>query len=219
MQRSRTRSRRRKEVQFQVATKSGEPAKTDSDPGVHQVLATTQERVAGILEATDRAAAEIVDAANAEAERVVAEAHAQATEAVNAKMDRISSLIEGVLAQAGTVDTELDQLRSLVRESTEALATELGIDAAAEPAEEARAAAPALEAAEQELAATVASVEEQVAELDETDDRAEAVKLLAIQMIATGHSAERASERLKSEFHVEDPAAVLASIGAPVNEE
>ena len=197
-----------------MATKNGaEPAKGDGEPGVHQVLATTQQRVAEILEATDRAAAEILEAANAEAERVVAEAHAQATEAVNAKMERVTSLIEDVLAKAGTVDSEFEQLRGLVGKSTDALAKELGIE---EPAEARPAPSRSFESVEQELAETVASVEEQVADLNAADDRAEAVKLLAIQMIATGHSAERASERLKSEFHVEDPAAVLEAIGAPL---
>jgi len=185
----------------------------DAEHGVHQVLATTQKRVAEILEATDRAAAEIVEAAKAEAASVVAEAHAQATEAVNAKMERVSTLIENVLAKAGTLDAEFEQLRGLVRESSDALAADLGIEKPAAPSEESR---KSFEAAEKELAATIDSVQEQVAELDSTDDRSEAVKLLAIQMIATGHSAERASERLKSEFHVEDPDAVLASIGAPV---
>ena len=197
-----------------MATKDGEPDAGNRETGVHRVLSTTQERVADILQATDRAASEIIDAANAEAERVVAEAHAQATEAVNAKMDRVTSLIEDVLAKAGTLDNEFEQLRGLVHESTTALAQELGI----EPAEPRAAETPSFEAVERELAETVASVEEKVADLDEADDRAEAVKLLAIQMIATGHSAERASERLKSEFHVEDPAAVLESIGAPLEE-
>jgi hypothetical protein len=199
-----------------VATKNGAEPSSGGEQGVHQVLATTQERVAEILEATDRAAAEILDAANVEAERVVAEAHAQATEAVNAKMERVSSLIEDVMAKAGTVDNEFEQLRGLVRDSTEALAKELGIEQPSEPAPEER--PRSFEAVEQELAETVESVEEQVAQLDSSDDRAEAVKLLAIQMIATGHSAKRASERLKSEFQVEDPASVLASIGAPVEE-
>ena len=199
-----------------MATKNGgEPGKGDGEPGVHQVLATTQERVAEILEATDRAAAEIVDAANAEAERVVAQAHAQATEAVNAKMERVSKLIEDVLAKAGTLDGQFEQLRGLVQESTAALAQDLGIDQPAQPEVESK----SFEAVEQELAETVQSVEEQVAQLDESDDRTEAVKLLAIQMIATGHSAERASERLRSEFQVENPDAVLESIGAPVTQE
>ena len=198
-----------------MADKNGaEPGKADAEHGVHQVLATTQKRVAEILEATDRAAAEIVEAARAEAAGVVAEAHAQATDAVNAKMGRVSTLIENVLAKAGTLDAEFEQLRGLVRESSDALAADLGIERPAAPSEETS--RKSFEAAEQELAATIDSVQEQVAELDSSDDRTEAVKLLAIQMIATGHSAERASERLKSEFHVEDPDAVLASIGAPV---
>jgi ABC-type transporter Mla subunit MlaD len=195
-----------------VNEKNGAAAKQGSEAGVHQILTTTKERVAEILETTDRAAAEIVDAANAEAERVVAEAHAKATEAVNAKMERVSTLIEDVMAKAGTLGGEFEQLHELVRASTDALADELGV---AKPAPRP---ARTLEEVEQELAATVASVEEQVGELDNSDDRAEAVKLLAIQMIATGHSAERASERLKSEFHVADPAAVLAEIGAPLSE-
>jgi malate/lactate dehydrogenase len=199
-------------------------SKGEGDAGFHQVLATTQERVAEILESTDRAAAEIVEAAKAEAERVVAEAHAQATEAVNAKMERISSLVEDVLARAGTLDSEFEQLRGLVRQSAEELAKELGIDRVESPQggapserEDAQAPGKAFERAEAELAEMIESVEAQVARLDDADDRAEAVKLLAIQMIATGHSAERASERLKTEFNVEDPEAVLASIGAPVN--
>jgi hypothetical protein len=200
-----------------VADKNGaEPGKADAEHGVHQVLATTQARVAEILEATDRAATEIVEAAKAEAASVVAEAHAQATEAVNAKMERVSTLIENVLAKAGTLDGEFEQLRGLVRESSDALAADLGLEKPSPPPEQPS--RKSFEAAEKELAATIDSVQEQVAELDSTDDRAEAVKLLAIQMIATGHSAERASERLKAEFQVEDPEAVLASIGAPVSQ-
>jgi hypothetical protein len=118
------------------------------------------------------------------------------------------------MAKAGTVEDDFEQLRGLVRQSTESLAAELGIQPPARPA-----ASPKLEETERELAQTMAAVEERVAELDNSDDRADAVKLLAIQMIATGHSAARASERLRTEFHVEDPAAVLAEIGAPVEED
>ena len=176
-----------------------------NEPEVRQILATTRDRVAEILETTDRAVAEILETANAEAEKVVAEAHEQATRAVNAKMERISGLIEGVLAKAGTLDSEFGQMRELVQQTADSLAEDLGlVEAATEaskPADRDVAAAPA--------APTDGKV---------PDDRAEAVKLLAIQMIATGHSVERASERLRSEFNVEDPAAVLAEIGAPVDQ-
>ena len=178
-------------------------ANADGEPEVRQILATTRDRVAEILETTDRAVAEILETANAEAEKVVAEAHEQATRAVNAKMERISSLIEGVLAKAGTLDSEFEQMRGLVDKTVDSLADDLGI--LKSPAPQPAPAAPAAE--------HVSGADGQG-----DDDRAEAIKLLAIQMIATGHSAKRASERLKSEFQVEDPASVLASIGAPIEE-
>jgi hypothetical protein len=194
------------EVHTSVNKKNGaERADSQGEPEVRQILATTRDRVGEILETTDRAVAEILDTANAEAEKVVAEAHEQATRAVNAKMERISSLIEGVLAKAGTLDSEFEQMKDLVAQTADSLADDLGIlkgEQAPSDAEQATAAA-----------ATEAAADGQGA-----DDRAEAVKLLAIQMIATGHSAERASERLRSEFNVEDPAAVLAEIGAPLDE-
>jgi cell division septum initiation protein DivIVA len=185
-----------------VDKKNGaEQDSSQGEPEVRQILATTRDRVGEILETTDRAVAEILETANAEAEKVVAEAHEQATRAVNAKMERISSLIEGVLAKAGTLDSEFEQMKGLVAQTADSLAEDLGILKAQTPAE-----AEPKQAASSEPAGQV------------DDDRAEAVKLLAIQMIATGHSAERASERLRTEFHVEDPAAVLAEIGAPLDQ-
>jgi serine phosphatase RsbU (regulator of sigma subunit) len=188
-----------------VNEKNGERANPDGEPEVRQILATTRDRVAEILETTDRAVAEILETANTEAEKVVAEAHEQATRAVNAKMERISNLIEGVLAKAGTLDSEFEQMRELVDNTVDSLADDLGI---LKPAS-----APADAVAAQAEPARAPSADGQG-----TDDRAEAIKLLAIQMIATGHSVERASERLRAEFNVDDPAAVLAEIGAPVDQ-
>jgi hypothetical protein len=173
----------------------GEPAPIENAPEVRQILATTRDRVAEILEATDHAVAEILETANSEAEKVVAEAHEQATRAVNAKMERISRLIEGVLAKAGTLDSEFEQMRGLIDQTAAALAADLGVPQAPPSADS----SPA-------------------ADGDSDIDRAEAIKLLAMQMIATGHSAQRARERLRSEFQVEDPDAVLAEIGAPLDD-
>jgi hypothetical protein len=173
----------------------GEPAPIENAPEVRQILATTRDRVAEILETTDRAVAEILETANSEAEKVVAEAHEQATRAVNAKMERISSLIEGVLAKAGTLDSEFEQMRGLIDQTAAALAADLGVSPPPQSSTDAKPAAQG----------------------DPDVERAEAIKLLAMQMLATGHSAQRARERLRSEFHVEDPDAVLAEIGAPLD--
>jgi hypothetical protein len=172
----------------------GGPVSAENEPEVRQILATTRDRVAEILETTDRAVAEILETANSEAEKVVAEAHEQATRAVNAKMERISSLIEGVLAKAGTLDSEFEQMRGLIDQTAAALAADLGVP---QPPQSGNAKPPQ--------------------HSDPDAERAEAIKLLAMQMIATGHSAEHARERLRSEFQVEDPDAVLAEIGAPLD--
>lgn len=184
----------------------GVPAQPEGEPEVHSILATTKERVAEILAATDRAASEIVDAANSEAEKVVADAHKQATEVVNAKIERLSGLIENVLAKAGTLDSEFEQLRGLIEQSNDSLADELGVQAHERP----------LGAADSSAVETAPTPQGRPGGGD--DERAEAVKLLAIQMLATGHSSERARERLRTEFQVEDPEAVLAEIGAAPSE-
>ena len=189
---------------------NGGDAEPEAPPEVHSILDTTKDRVAEILAATDRAATGIVEAAKAEAQEVVAEAHRQATEVVDSRMQRISTLIERLLAKAGTLDSEFEQLRDLVRQSNDALAEELGLSPQRQPAQ------PASEPEPAPVATQPAAVGQPTAAA--TDVRAEAVKLLAIQMIATGHSVERASERLKSEFQVKDPAAVLAEIGAPLDQ-
>ncbi len=173
---------------------------------VKGVLSTTEERVSEILAATERAAAAIVEAANAEAEQIVRATHARAENLAQSRVERIDSVAEAVLAKASALEGEIDGLRDLIYKSIERLAEELRIEVrTTEPATPPVAEEPQPSANGSRLSDDMRASAKR--------DRSAAVRLLATQMIAAGHTRDEAERRLREEFGVKDPAAALDSIG------
>lgn len=157
---------------------------------VNEVLKTTKDRVAELLAVTERATGDIMDSANAEAERLVRETHSRAERLAEERMDRISKLTEDVMAKASTLDREVEQLRSLMRQSVQTLADELGVDAAP-------------------TRPTPVFSSDAVVGSQINGEHSQAVRVLASQLLAAGNSPEEVEDRLREEFGIEDPEALL----------
>lgn len=158
--------------------------------GVNAVLKTTQERVVELLEVTERATGDILDSANSEAERLVRETHSRAERLAEERMDRIATLTEDVMAKASSLDREVDQLRSLMRESVKTLAGDLGI-------------------ASRSTQATPVFSNDVVVGSQISGEHSQAVRVLASQLLAAGNSADEVEDRLREEFGIDDPRALI----------
>jgi hypothetical protein len=193
---------------------------------IRGLMQTIRDRVSEVLVATERAATDVVKAANADADRIVRDTHANAKKLADARIEKIGSLIDSVADKASTLDGEIDGLRELVEKSIEALGKDLGVEA-----ETAKTALPDVsspngsadasptsgsdadpEVETEEPSGSVATEEAKPREKGGRD-RSEAVRVLAAQMLAAGHSPEEAERRLTEEFGVEDPSFALSSAG------
>ena len=174
---------------------------------VKGVLSTTEERVSEILAATERAAAAIVEAANAEAEQIV---RARRTPGRRTWLSRGSSgstrWPRRCWRRRARSKVRSNGLRDLIYKSIERLAEELRIEVrTTEPATPPVAEEPRPSANGSRLSDDMRASAKR--------DRSAAVRLLATQMIAAGHTRDEAERRLREEFGVKDPAAALDSIG------
>ena len=194
-----------------VSSDEGDAAGDD----IRGLMRTTRKRVSEVLLATEQAATDVVEAANADAERIVRDTHESAKKLADERMAKVNTVVDQVAKKVKTLDSEVDGLRRLIDKSMDGLAKDLGLEADAVKAQ-----APSVEQPTARERTDTADSEDDGGDDDDDDrpgggdrDRSEAVKVLAAQLIASGHTPEEAEQRLIDEFGVEDPSHALEATG------
>lgn len=115
------------------ARATGAPPPALDTQGLTPMLESTSGRVQEVLRATDQAAEEILRGAQADAERYVREAKERAERLTHERMDRIAALTEDLMAQAGTIHRQAQDLRIALSETLTKLSDELGLERPLDP--------------------------------------------------------------------------------------
>ena len=166
---------------------------------------------------THESAKKLADERRAKVNTVVDQVAKEAT-TLESEIDGLRKLIDrsmdGLAKDlATTLESEIDGLRKLIDRSMDGLAKDLGIEA-----ESVKAQAPKAEQPAARERADAADSDDDGGDEDDDDrpggdrDRSEAVKVLAAQLIASGHTPEEAEQRLIDEFGV-DPSHALEATG------
>jgi len=163
-------------------------------------VASAAERIGAIVEAAERAAESVIDDAEAQARRYLEETRAEADREAAERRGSQAELIASLLAEAEALREQAGQMVESLRRAED----ELGGKPRSESGPERRA-----ESARASHLAAVANPGE------ERGGGLAGARLLATQMAVSGSSREEISQRLKSGFEIEDPAAILDAILGP----
>jgi vacuolar-type H+-ATPase subunit H len=176
------------------------------------LVASTAERLAGIVEAAERAASKVIDDAEAQARQRLDEAEAEADRLVSERLASLAELTDSLVAQSEGIRSESERLLASLEEVKELIRGG------------GNRRAPGVEGERpwrgSHLVA-VAPVEEE-SPLEPEPERFEpergtsaGARLLATQMAVSGSSREEIEIRLRSGFEIEDTDSILDAILGP----
>ena len=174
-------------------------------------VASTAERLAGIVEAAEQAASKVIDDAEEQARRRLRDAEAEADSLVSERLASLADLTDSLIAQSAAIRRQAEQLLASL-EDAKGLIAEGGTAASPAPtAGEGSWRGPHLSA--------VAPVEEEPPSIAERRAPARGssagARLLATQMAVSGSSREEIESRLRSGFEIEDTSSILDAILGP----
>lgn len=174
-------------------------------------VASTAERLAGIVEAAEQAASKVIDDAEEQARRRLREAEVEADALVSERLASLADLTDSLIAQSAAIRRQSEQLLASLEEAKCLIG------------EGAAGASPALAGGEgpsrgSHLSA-VAPVEEELPDIEERRSPARGTsagaRLLATQMAVSGSSREEIESRLRSGFEIDDTGSILDAILGP----
>ncbi|MEK6277154.1 MAG: hypothetical protein AABM29_03975 [Actinomycetota bacterium] len=218
----------------QSSTKSQRSSFSGSEE-ISPLLATTSEKVQEILRTTNEAAEQIrrdarnearefVEEARKEAREFVEEARNRAERLTNERMERIAKLTEDLLQQASAVQEQAATLRVALEKATIAIDNEVeeiaGLDTEAsevgDDEEDQQQEEETSSTSESGLRARFGRRRRKPVAPQETSGVSEGVRVLALQQLIAGADRETIETRLREDFGIEDPKAILESIEAEV---
>jgi len=183
-----------------------------------------------VLESVERAALEIIDEAEAEAQKRISSAEEEARRLVGERATELQNASGALLDQADAVRRRADALL----EALDAAIAEVGEEAPADSPDERDAVEPTPGAAEAIAAAQSAlrepaeapsgaerinALRERLSEIGRRPPQAppkrpdEGAVLLATQMAVSGASRNQIEARLRNDFGIDDPSAILEGLG------
>jgi cell division septum initiation protein DivIVA len=178
---------------------------------ISPLLATTSQQVESILKTTNEAAEQIREDARNEARQFLAQARQRAERLTTERMDRIARVTEDLLQQASAVQEQAAALRVALEQATAELSSDLG--AGRPGAAEGQAARE--EKTEQEGRRGVfGRRKRRNLPSRQQGEISEGVRVLALQQLTAGADRETIEARLRADFGIEDPSAILESIEA-----
>jgi vacuolar-type H+-ATPase subunit H len=173
-------------------------------------VASTAERLAGIVEAAEQAASKVIDDAEAEARRRLAEAEAEAERLVAERLASLAELTDSLIASSEGIRGESERLLASLEEARELIRDGDGNRRRSDQGAEKPRRGSHLSA--------VASVERPALALKPAEPElgnSAGARLLATQMAVSGSSREEIEARLRSGFRIEDTASILDAILGP----
>jgi vacuolar-type H+-ATPase subunit H len=174
-------------------------------------VASTAERLAGIVEAAEQAASKVIDDAEEQARQRLRDAEIEADSLVSGRLAALADLTDSLIAQSEAIRRQSEQLLASLEEA-KGLIHEGGAATAAAPA------AGEGHSRGSHLSA-VAPVEEEPPAIAEQRAPARGTsagaRLLATQMAVSGSSREEIESRLRSGFEIEDTSSILDAILGP----
>jgi vacuolar-type H+-ATPase subunit H len=177
---------------------------------ISPLLATTSQKVESILKSTNEAAEEIREDARNEARQFLAQARQRAERLTRERMDRIATVTEDLLQQASAVQEQAAALRVALEQATAELSSDLG---AGRPGAADRQAASAKTEQEGRRGVFGRRKRRNLPSRHQ-GEISEGVRVLALQQLTAGADRETIEARLRADFGIEDPSAILESIEA-----
>ncbi len=171
-------------------------------------VASTAERLAGIVEAAEQAASKVIDDAEAQARRRLVEAEAEADQLVAARLASLTELTDSLIVSSEGIRSESERLLASLEEVKELLRD--GDRRASDGGSERPRRGSHLTA--------VAPVDQPAVELRPAEPElgtSAGARLLATQMAVSGSSREEIEARLRSGFEIEDTTSILDAILGP----
>lgn len=192
------------------AEETGEDAGDDDD--MSTVIASTNREVRQVLESADEAAEKIRHEAHAEARQFVEDARRRAEEVTAEQIDLVTSMSEQVMGELSAMQGQLVSLRQAYDESIRTMSGRLGgeetqdlwdtqSNGVTEPDEES------------EVQRRLGRRQRRNEPSREPDGISEGARLLALQQLMAGVDASVIEKRLKNEFGIENPGAILDWMG------
>jgi hypothetical protein len=179
-------------------------------------MSSVGERVETVLEAAERAAADIRRDAEQWAQRHMEETRRRADAVAAQRVQELSSITDDLLSRAQAVAKQSDELISaLDSASRRAIKAPLRRqeDGASEDALEEAAAAPAPTPKAEPASEESAPAEAEHGAVAERRPVSDGARLLATQMAVAGSSRDTIASRLREEFGIDDPSAILDEAG------
>ena len=198
-----------------------------------ELLGSASDRIKEVLQATDEAAKAILEQAKKDARAHKEEARRQAEQATRERTEKMTKVTDEVLQQAETLQRRARELAETLSRSHEALKEELGIQG---PPTQAPRGAPAVQTPSGSPAPAVqptSVVDRDQSSEDKEEDKGssplrrlglkrkprpqdsgvnEEARLRALQMLVAGTDRKVIAVRLKEEFAIEDPTAILDAL-------
>lgn len=232
----------------------GDEAETTVDPVPPQpaapqfgdlspVLAATSERVQSVILATEQATEKIEAEVKKEAAQYLTDVRERAESLSRSRTDRIASLTEDLMAQAGEVEGQVRKLREALTAATEQLGRELslGTEVAPPPSAETVSTPPkSLGGADgpgtSPAAAIRAPTKPKPSAASESaasegskgrfgkrrnrkhvaQDASAGAQLIALQLSIAGTDRETIAQRLRDDFKIPDPTPILDSLPSEI---
>jgi F0F1-type ATP synthase membrane subunit b/b' len=191
------------------AEEAGEDA-GDDDPST--VIASTNREVRQVLESADEAAEKIRDEAHAEARQFVEDARRRAEEVTTEQIDLVTSMSEQVMGELSAMQGQLVSLRQAYDESIRTMSGRLGGEETQDLWDtQSNGVTDADE--ESEVQRRLGRRQRRKEPSREPDGISEGARLLALQQLMAGVDASVIESRLKKEFGIENPGAILDWMG------
>jgi vacuolar-type H+-ATPase subunit H len=173
-------------------------------------VASTAERLAGIVEAAEQAASKVIDDAEEQARQRLRDAEAEADALVAERLASLAGLTDSLVAQSEAIRRQSEELLDSL-EQAKGLIREGGAAGPVAPS------APEGAPRGSHLSA-VAPVDDEPPTAEErapSRGSSAGARLLATQMAVSGSSREEIESRLRSGFEIEDTGSILDAILGP----
>jgi hypothetical protein len=176
------------------------------------VIADTNKEVRQVLESADDAAEKIREEAREEARQFVEDARRRAEELTTEQIDQVTKVSEQVLGELSALQGQLASLRQAYNESIRAMSAKLGVEETSEVWDAQRNGEPAPEE-QSEMKRRLGRRQRRKEPAAEPEGISEGARLLALQQLMAGVDANVIESRLKKEFGIENPGAILEWMG------